>query len=289
MAAGERVRRVALVRVDDPAYVEAMSQAAADHRRLGPRQDPGDLYRASHHVEAAVRGWLGARLPLLDERVIDAELLPVGGRSYERRFIELDAVVGRDGEPVRLVEVKFSAGAGAVRRGLSQLVRARDLLRHRWPGLGRLLILVEANRTGVALDPDRLRDVTVIAPDALAEPAHLAPVALLVLTAADLRTHLDAEARALVERGHDEGDALTAARLARAMALEAAAGGATDWPAVAAAEPRQDGPSVRFGDEPDDEADSPFAALAGLRLAEEVDDERSGASGAEPATRGPGA
>ena len=260
-----KVRRVDLVRVDDPAYLEEMSRQAAAHRRLGPRQDPGDLYRASGLVEAALRAWLAARLPLLEERVIDAEILPAGERAYVRRFQELDAVAGRDGIPERVIEMKFSASAGAVRRGLGQLGRARGLLRHRWVGISGLLVLVEASRTRVELDLERLRDVEVIEQDALDRPAGLAAMALLVLTTRDLHDHLDAEARAIVELGHDEGDALTAARAERAALaaeLDGTAGETTARPARAV-EPE---PSVTFGGDDVDEPDaSPFAALARLR------------------------
>lgn len=263
MRAPVKVRRVDLVRIDDPTYLEEMSRQAAAHRRLGPRQDPGDLYRASGLVEAAVRAWLGERVPLMDERILDTDLLPQGERAYVRRFQELDAVIGRAGEPERVVEMKFSANGGAVRRGLSQLGRARAILRHRWPDVAGLLILVEANRTGVELDFDRMREVELVGPEALLRPGGLQPTTLIVLTAADLADHLDAEARGLIERGHDEGDALTAARLIRAARDPEADDpmgeerGGRAWPAEA--------PSATFdgGDGPDV---SPFAALAGLQL-----------------------
>ncbi|MET1231710.1 MAG: hypothetical protein ABWY52_02520 [Candidatus Limnocylindrales bacterium] len=273
MRAPIKVRRVDLVRVDDPAYVEEMSRQAAAHRRLGPRQDPGDLYRASGLVEAAVRTWLGERLPLLDERIIDAELLPPGERAYVRRFQELDAVIGRAGEPERVVEMKFSANGGAVRRGISQLGRARALLRHRWPDVAGLLVLVEANRTGVELDFDRLREVELVGPEALSRPDSLHPTTLIVLTAADLADHLDAKARGVIERGHDEGDALTAARLTRA-ARDSEADDAMGAPQASPGWPAQ-APSATFdtGDEPDA---SPFAALAGLHLDSEDDTEAPG-------------
>jgi hypothetical protein len=260
-----KVRRVGLVPVDDPVYVEEMSRQAAAHRRLGPRQDPGDLYRASGQVEEAVRSWLGARLPLLEERVVDAELLPGGERAYVRRFQELDAVIGRDGLPERVVEMKFSASGSAVRRGLSQLGRARGLLRHRWPGVAGLLVLVEANRTGVELDLERLREVAIIDPAALEHPEGLPTMALLVLGAQELADHLDPEARALVERGHDEGDALTAARRARAALANEAEAGARDVPAAV---PRviEVPPSAMFDGGDADAETSPFAALAGLQF-----------------------
>jgi hypothetical protein len=272
-----KVRRVELVRVDDPAYLEEMSRQAAAHRRLGARQDPGDLYRASSLVETAVRAWLAARLPLLAERVIDTDLLPPGERAYVRRFQELDAVVGRDGVPERVVEMKFSAGGGAVRRGLSQLGRARGLLRHRWDGVAGLLVLVEANRTGVELDLERLHDVEVVGPDALDRPDGLAAMALLVLAVSDLGDHLDADARALVELGHDEGDALTAARLARA-ARAADGDEPTDEGAATPERRFEAAPSAIFAGGDTDEPDaSPFASLAGLRL--EASDEAESPEG----------
>ena len=281
MRAPQKVRRVALVGADDPAYLEEMSRQAAAHRRLGPRQDPGDLYRASAVVETAVRAWLAARLPLLDERVIDVELLPAGERAYERRFQELDAVVGRDGVPECVVEMKFSASGAAVRRGLAQLARARSLLRHRWGGVGGLLILVEANRSGVELDLERLREVTIIEADRLDGAAALPPTALLVLSIAALTSHLDAATRALIELGHDEGDALTAARQARAaMAASGDVGSDEHGPTLGlpAAQPAVTH-SVTFGDDGPVELDeSPFAALAGLRLAEAEQTEGPGST-----------
>ena len=262
-----KVRRVDLVRIDHPEYVEEMSRQAAAHRRLGPRADPGDLYRASGIVEGAVRAWLAERLPLLDARVIDVELLPAGERAYVRRFLELDAVIGMDGVPERVVEMKFSASGAAVRRGLGQLARAGDLLRQRWPGVSGLLVLVEANRTGVELDIDRLREVDVVRPESLTRRDGHAPMTLLVLTVTDLAAYLDDAARVLVERGHDEGDALTTARVARA-----ARDPDDDFDDVEdTRRPRPDAdpgppPSVIFDGGDEDAAGSPFAALAGLRI-----------------------
>ena len=137
-------------------------------------------------------------------------------------------------------------------------------LRHRWPGVAGLLILVEANRTGVELDLERLRDVEIIDTVALDRPGQLAASALLVLDVQELADHLDAEARAAVERGHDEGDTLTAARRARAAQAEGDAAADRD---VATPQPRIEvQASVTFGDGDEAESESPFAALAGLRL-----------------------
>lgn len=255
-----KVRRVDLVRPDDPAYLAAMSEAAQAHRRLGPPGDPGHIYRASGGVETAVRGWLAERLPLLLERVIDADLLLDGRRGYERRFVELDAVEGAAGRPRRVIEVKFSASPSAVRRGLAQLGRARGLLGSRWEGIGRLLVLVEANRSGVAIDRQRFRDLRIIAPAEMA--ADRGPDApLLVLELADLGGHLTDADLAAVELGRDEGDELTSRRGERAVEDTAeSVAPPTRAPGAAA--------SLIFAgaDDPEAADDSPFAALRGLVL-----------------------
>ncbi|MGH2407630.1 MAG: hypothetical protein ACRDF7_06100 [Candidatus Limnocylindrales bacterium] len=255
-----KVRRVDLVRPDDPAYLAAMSEAAQSHRRLGPPGDPGDIYRASSRIETAVRGWLAERLTLLSERVIDADLLLEGRRSYERRFIELDAVEGEAGRPRRVIEVKFSASAGAVRRGLAQLGRARALLGRRWEHVGRLLVLVEANRSGVDIDRERFRDLRIVsAADIAAERGPDAP--LLVLELADLASHLSDADLAAVELGRDQGDVLTTRRRERALEDAGEPEARPERAALPAA-------SVTFtgGDDGDAAEDSPFATLRGLAL-----------------------
>jgi len=257
-----KVRWVGLVRPDDPEYVAAMSAQALAHRRLGPRQDPGEIYRASSLAETAVRAWLGARLLLLEERVLVADLLPHGQRAYERRYLELDAVEGRDGTPSRVIEVKFSANPTSVRRGLAQLGRARDLLAQRWDGLSTLLVLVEANRSGVEVDLERFRGLRLVTTDELSDRDARGP-SLLVLPLAALTSHLSASEMAALERGRDEGQGLTDLRAER----EAAAGDPVAEPASArAAEDRRMGPAatLTFGDDNEDIEDSPFAALRRL-------------------------
>jgi hypothetical protein len=258
-----KVRRVDLVPPDDPGYLSAMSEAAQAHRRIGPRQDPGHIYRASSGVEAAVRDWLAARVPLLPERVIDADLLIDGRRSYERRYIELDAVEGRDGEPRRIFESKFSASPSAIRRGLAQLGRARALLDRRWEGVASMLVLVEANRSGVEIDRERYPWLRLIDPDDVGEDDG-PDTPLLVLTLADLSGQLTVDDLAAIERGRDEGDELTVRRRERASAEDG-------WPEPLP-RPVRPSASMTFGgpDEADDADESPFAALR--RLAAPLDD-----------------
>ena len=261
MSEALKIRWVGLVRPDDPEYLAAMSAQALAHRHLGPRQDPGEIYRASSLAETAVRAWLGARLPLLEERVVVADLLPHGKRAYERRYLELDAVEGRDGAPSRIIEVKFSANPASVRRGLTQLGRARALLGQRWDGPSTLLVLVEANRSGVEVDLERLRGLRLVAADELGDRDGPGP-SLLVLPLAALTSHLSAAEMAALERGRDEGQGLTDRRQEREAAA-AAGQPVAELGSAGAIVDRRMGPAatLTFGDDTDDAEDSPFAAL----------------------------
>jgi hypothetical protein len=190
-----------------------------------------------------------------------ADLLPHGRRAYERRYLELDAIEGRDGAPSRIIEVKFSTNPASVRRGLTQLGRARDLLGQRWDDPSTLLVLVEANRSGVEVDLERFRGLRLVAADELSDRDGQGP-SLLVLPLAALTSHLSAAEMAALERGRDEGQGLTDRRQEREAA--AAAGEPVAEPASAGAvDDRRTGPAgvLTFGD---DAEDSPFAALRRL-------------------------
>src|SRR3989304_5655192 len=63
MSEALKIRWGGLVRPDDPEYLAAMSAQALAHRRIGPRQDPGEIYRASSVAGAAVRLGLGPPPP----------------------------------------------------------------------------------------------------------------------------------------------------------------------------------------------------------------------------------
>jgi hypothetical protein len=129
-----------------------------------------------------------------------------------------------------------------------------------------LLVLVEANRTGVELDVDRLREVDVVRPESLSRRDGHAPMTLLVLTVTDLAEQLDDAAWALVERGHDEGDALTAARLAALRSIPTRT--RRRWRRAGCAPMRSgDPPGAMFDGGADEDAGSPFMALAGLHRA----------------------
>jgi hypothetical protein len=82
-----KVRSVRLVAPDDAAYLSAMAEQALAHRRYGPREETTATYRVSGRIEAAVRVWLAARVPLLSERVVAAEVLYREARGYESVYL----------------------------------------------------------------------------------------------------------------------------------------------------------------------------------------------------------
>ena len=257
----QKVRSVRLVTPEDPTYLSTMSEQALAHRRFGPREEQTATYRISGRVERAVRDWLGARVTLLEERILAADVLFRDARSYEPLFLELDAVQGRDGVPVRIFEVKFTSNAAALRRGFAQLARARRLLEARYEQIDSAVVLVQADRGPLVIDDARLDDMVEVTADDLRRPA-LPSRALLRVDSAELASLLDAEELALLLTARDESDANVSARQERLAAIER--GEDRPTPARTA----RPGATLSFGDAPgpdeDAFADSPFAALRGL-------------------------
>ena len=259
-----KVRSVRLVLPDDPAYVSAMAEQALAHRRFGPKEEQTATYRVSGRVEQAVRGWLAERVPMLEERVVAADVLFHGARSYSPLFLELDAVQGRDGTPSRIFEVKFTSNAAALRRGFAQLARARGLLESRHDRVETAVVLVQADRGPLVIDDPRLADVVEVEPADLVADAPLPPRALLRLDAEPLSSYLGDEDLALLREARDESDANVMARLQRSAAVERG-----EAPPVQE-RPVRPGATLSFGDETGDAddalADSPFAALRRLTV-----------------------
>ena len=257
-----KIRSVRLVPPDDPGYLAAMAEQALAHRRFGPREEQTATYHASGRVEAAVRAWLSLRVPLLEQRIIAADVLFRDERSYVPLFVELDAVQGTDGVPRRVFEVKFTSNPAALRRGFSQLGRARRLLDARWEEVDTAVVLVQADRGPSALDDPRLDGVVEIGAGGLPDP-RLPARSLLRLDAAELAPFLDPEDLALLVMARDESDANVVARQERSVAIERGE-------ELPARERRvRPGATLSFADEPepdrDELADSPFAALRALR------------------------
>lgn len=253
-----RVRSVCLVPLDNAGYLAAMAEQALAHRRYGPREETSATYRVSSRVETAVRGWLAARVPLLQERVLKAEVLYRGSRSYETLYLELDAVQGSGGVPARVYEVKFTSNPAAIRRGFRQLARARSLLETRFERVDTVVVLVQSDRGSLDLDDPNLRDVVPLEPAALRDS--MPPgLPLLRLDPADLTEWLADEDPDLLRSARDEGDANVLARQERAARLEAG----EELPELR--RPRRPNATITFGDDSSaDDADSPFAALRAL-------------------------
>lgn len=252
-----------LVPPDDPAYVAAMADQALAHRRFGPKEEQTATYRISGGIERGVRAWLAERVPMMDERIVAADVLYRDSRAYEPLFLELDAVEGEEGFPRRIYEVKFTSNAGALRRGFGQLARARDLLESRYERIEVMLVLVQADRGPLSIEDPRLADVVQVTP---ADVVHAGPApgrALLRLDPVELAAYLEADDLALLSTARDEGDANVSARQERLAALERG----EELPPRERRPPRA-GATISFGDEPEDDEEklssSPFAALRAL-------------------------
>ena len=256
-----KMRSVRLVPPDDPAYLAAMAEQALAHRHFGPKEAQTATYRVSSRVELAVRGWLAERVPLLEQRIIAADVLFRDARSYVPLFLELDAVQGAHGVPTRIFEVKFTSNAAALRRGFAQLARARRLLEARYERVEAVVILVQADRGPLVLDDPHLADVVTVEVADLTGAAPLPARPVLRLDPATLAAFLAPEDRALLHAARDESDANVSARQERSAAVERGE----------QVPPRERqirvGATLSFGDEPEADdrlADSPFAALRRL-------------------------
>ncbi len=268
----QKVRSVRLVPPDDPDYVAAMAEQALAHRRYGPREEQTATYHVSGRIEQAARDWLSLRVPLLRERIVAADVLFRDARGYVPLFVELDAVEGRDGIPVRVYEVKFTSNLSAVQRGFAQLGRALRLLGSRYERVDAAVVLVQADRGPLASDDPRLADAVEIGPDDLARAA-LPARAFLRLDVAELAPFLGADDLGLLLAARDESDANVSARLERTAAIERG-----ETPPSRERQVRP-GATLAFEDEPepggDELADSPFAALRALRVPRQAGDAAS--------------
>jgi hypothetical protein len=253
-----RVRAIQLVGTDDPGYLSAMADQALAHRHYGPKEDQSATYHVSGRVEAAARAWLSARVPLLPERVIAADVLYRDARAYERLYLELDAVEGRDGIPSRVYEVKFTSNLAAMRRGFGQVARAVRLLETRFDRVEGVVILVAARRGDFDREDPRLADLASIAAEDLAAPA-LPEHPLLEIDLQDLGPYLAPEDLVLLETARDEGDANVTAREERAART------AEEGPLPPPDRPRRPAATLAFGGETEpSEDESPFAILRRL-------------------------
>ncbi len=262
LAEHQKVRSVALVRPDDPGYVASAGAFAAEARSFAPKLTPSVGSHAGQVVEDAARAWVAATVGARAERVVAAEVLPWGERSYRSHYLEVDVVAGHD-RPRALIEVKFTSRSKAVSRGVAQIARARDLAGRAHPGLAAIVLVIQADRGG-----EWMPNV----PGGVVSTLHEAHGALdldvrdgvqvVCLPVEVLYPHMDATDVALVERARDEADILVAERVERDRLREA---GVTELPAPRPQPRASREDVVAYRD--DDPVPSPFSALLALASA----------------------
>ncbi|MEI7742301.1 MAG: hypothetical protein WCK58_00980 [Chloroflexota bacterium] len=252
----QKVHSARLVAADDADYLADCRRHAADNRSYAPREELNAASRAGQIIEIAARAWMATTAGSRNDRIVAADVLPWGARTYETRFFELDVVAGL-AEPQAVLEVKWTSNPQVAARGAGQVHRAIDLLGHVHPGIRGAVLYVQADRGPVRAHP-ALEHVVDVGdgrlpwPDGRRVPIFRLPVELLV-------SYVPEGDRVILEAARDEADASVAARLERAAVREA---GGTPEPARPGLRPeRSDVIAYRDADQA---PASPFAMLREL-------------------------
>lgn len=122
-----RIRSVRFVRPDDGDYRLHLSRHALRARRLGPKVEPHATSRLALSLEEIVRCRLRQIVPLANERILAYEIQD-GQYGYEAMYLELDAVSGQLGTPLRIFEIKSTHSVKVALGGLKQLRRVREVI-----------------------------------------------------------------------------------------------------------------------------------------------------------------
>jgi hypothetical protein len=147
-------QNIHLVQPDDAEYVAHMRRMADQRPSRGGPRHAGEYLGGL--VERCVRHWLGAHVPLQEERILTWEQRQRNGR-YGRVFRELDAVWTIDHESLCLFEMKLTFAENMARGvGLRQLDIASQTLfasgRYRY--ILQRLVYVAAEPIPVLSDPE---------------------------------------------------------------------------------------------------------------------------------------
>jgi hypothetical protein len=155
----QRFNRPRLMSFDDPAYqryVEQMKLQRENQRAIRPPRQR-DLFGGE--VEEILRSALSSRFALSDRRILEYEERK--GRSLNRKFRELDALVIEGQTRVHVFEIKASRRTAAIHRALRQLRETQTILKLAFRQVSLSAVVVD---TGMITDEER--DVLAAEPDA---------------------------------------------------------------------------------------------------------------------------
>lgn len=243
-----RFARPRLIGFDDPAYQRHVAQMQLQRANQRASRPPSQRDLFGGQAEQLLRAALAARFALADRRILEYEERK--GRSWQRKYRELDALVIEGQARVHVFEIKASRRAGALHRALRQLRDTQAILELAFRSVSATVLLVDtglltaeeqAALVAESLDPD-LRPPQTLA-DALAEHAEVRQVAALEALQ---------PFPAVVE--------LAVVGVEQIIALAAGAPLALDWEADEEDEPPAAPPSSEPLYSTPDEEESPFAA-----------------------------
>lgn len=179
----QRFNRTRLITTADPAYqrhVAEMQLQRANQRAMRPPSQR-DLFGGE--AEELLRAALAARFPLSERRIVEYE--ERRGRTWQRKYRELDAVILDAPSRVHVFEIKASRRAGALHRALQQLRDTREILRLAVRQVSATVLFVdtgtitEEERAALAAAPDAPEQLPQTLDEAIAEHPELRRVSTL--------------------------------------------------------------------------------------------------------------
>lgn len=169
----QRFNRPRLMTFDDPAYqrhVEQMKLQRANQRAIRPPSQR-DLFGGE--VEEIIRSALSSRFTLSDRRILEYEERK--GRSLNRKFRELDALVIEGQARVHVFEIKASRRTGAIHRAIRQLRETQAILKLAFQHVSLSVVVVDTGmitpveRDAIAAEPEAPEHLPQTLDEAIAE------------------------------------------------------------------------------------------------------------------------
>lgn len=136
-----RFNRPRLITADDPAYQAHVAQMLLQRANQRAIRPPSQRDLFGGEAEAILRQQLADQFALSDRRFLEYEERI--GRTWQRKYRELDAIVIDGQRRAHVFEIKASRRAGAIHRALQQLRDTQSILRLALPLVSASVLLVD--------------------------------------------------------------------------------------------------------------------------------------------------